>query len=372
MMDINKSIIEMFCEGFKDKINENEDFNEFVSSFTKEQIEKIYKLDATINDNSEELGHIWSLSTHPKKVIVEDFKKNIKEIYSNILMNSPEYIIDQLEHYLKIYKNELLIIDTSSLKLSLHFIEFLHNYNLAKVKYLKSDNKLYIYTPLELRKVLNEILKNKTLKIKCKENSKYKRNIHNIIATYGILSIKELSKIYNKIYDKTDPREITNRIITNYAFDSEISLVSTDEGYLAYGVGFEDEDDALSFYYSLPENINYKIYTKEEYEEIGEGTYHQKFEEFNKIYLFLENIFDMDEEEIYKFDDTFVLDYMFTYQMDSDAAKRNLSINLNKIFGEMNISDRVFLSRTILSLAKKYPNFNYKGYSFNDYNKMNK
>lgn len=371
-MDINRSIIELVCEEFKDKMNGNETYNDFISSFKKEQIEKIYKLDAAINDNTEELAHIWSLSIHPKKIIVEDFKNNIKEIYSNILMNAPEDFIKQLEIYLKIYKDKVLIMDIFNLKLSLHFIEFLHNYNLAKVKYLKSENKLYIYTPLELRNVLKEILKNKEIKLKSKETSKYERNLHNLIATYGIISIKNLTKIYSKIYEKTNQKDLINRIIVNHAFDSEIDLVNTDEGYIVYGLAFSNEDDALEFYYSLPDNIDYKIYTKEEYEEIGEGTYHQQFEEFGKLYVVLENIFNMNEEEIDEFDDAFILDYIFSYQIDSETAKRNLSINLNKVFGIMNLRDKAFISNTILSLAKKYPNFNYKGYSFNDYNKMNK
>ena len=371
-MNIDRSIIELYSEKFKDKLDEKETLNKFISTFTKEQIEKIYKLAAAINDNAKTLGHIWSLSTHPKKVIVEDFEKNIKDIYSNILMNAPEEYIEQLEIYLKEYKDDILIINIFNLEVSLSFINFLHNYNLAKVKYLKSESKIYIYTPLELRNILKEILKNKKIKLKCKETSKYKNNIHNIIATYGIISIENLTKIYNKIYEKTDQNNLINMIIVSRAFDDEINLVSTDEGYIVYGVTFEDEDEALSFYYSLPENIDYKIYTKEEYEAIHEGTYHQKFEEFEKLYVFLENIFEMNEEEIYQFDENFILDYMFSYQHDAQTAKQNLSRNLEKVFGIIDIKDKAFISSTILSLAKKYPNFNYKGYSFVDYNKMKK
>lgn len=370
-MDINRNIIELYCEEFKDKINENETLTDFISTFTKEQIEKIYKLDAAINDNAEILSHILSISTHPKKVIVEDFKNNIKEIYSNILINSSIDIIEQLEVYLKTYKDQVLIYDTDSLNISLYFINFLHNYNLAKVKYLKTENELYLYTPKELRKILNEIINNKELKIKCQNNSEYNRNIYNIIATYGIISVKDLSKIYSKVYDKTNPKEITNKMIINYAFDDEINLVNTDEGYLVYGAGFEDEDDALTFYYSLPENLDYKIYSKEEYEEIGEGTYHQNYEEYDTLYMFLERILNMDEDDIYEFDNIFILDYMFSYQIDSEQAKRNLSHKLKKDFEILDIEKKAFITSTILSLAKKYPNFNYKGYSFNDYKKMN-
>ena len=80
----------------------------------------------------------------------------------------------------------------------------------------------------------------------------------------------------------------------------------------------------------------------------------------------------MDEEEIYEFDDTIILDYMFSYQFDAETAKSNLNVNLDKLFGKMDISDKAFISSTILSLAKKYPNFNFKGYSFNDYKNRNK
>ncbi len=366
MIKIDQKIKELFCENFKDKINEDENYDDYISSFKKEKLEKVYKIVAVMENDNDKLAHILSLSTHPKKVIVEDFKKNIKKIYSTLLKNSNEDILKQTEMFLKLYKSKTMVLNLFDLKFSLHFIEFLNNYNLAKIKYINNQKNLYIYTPLELRNILKDIIKDSTIKKKCKENTNYKNNIHNIISAYGIISIDKFSEIYNAIYEKTNTHTILNKIIINHAFDEEINLAHTDKGYLVYNNGFEDECEALTFYYSLSEKINYKIFTKEEYEELGEGYYHQKYKEYAKLCEYLETEFDMSEEEIYYFDENFILDYMFSYQIDSDIAKKNLSNNLNKEFGKLNINDKSFISSTILSLAKKYPNFNYKGYSYNE------
>ena len=71
-------------------------------------------------------------------------------------------------------------------------------------------------------------------------------------------------------------------------------------------------------------------------------------------------------DEIYDFDDMFVLDYIFSYQLDANIAKKNLSNNLDKLFMGLNISDKAYISKVILSIAENYPNFNYKGHTYNE------
>lgn len=368
-MDLRLSIGKMFCMQFKDKIDRNESYEEYFNSFTKEKIENIYKAIISIEGDSELLGRLISLSIHPKKVIVEDFKNNVEDIYKTIFYNCYEDFLNQMSIFLDNYKNDILELDLSNLSCSLRFIEFINFYCIAKVNYLKSKNKLIIYSPLELRKVISKIIKDKKIKNNCRNNSKFQFNINSLLAVYGVMPVKELCIIYSNIYNSISVDEMLDKIIINRAFDDDIGLVSIDNNYVVYNSGFEDEDHALSFYYSIRDDLDYKIYNKDEYEEIYSGFYHHRFSEFDKLYEFLVTVFNMSEDEFAYFDDIFVLDYLFSYQIDSKKAKENLNSNLDSYFEKLKIADKAFICSTILSIAKNYPNFNYKGYSYNDIKK---
>lgn len=366
MFDIEEKILDVFCLQFNDKLKSNESYEEYISSFKKDELERLLKINAVILDDNSKFARVISVSSHKKNNVVEEFKKSIKEIYTNILKNVDEDVIIQLENYLKRYKNEIFEYNFVEKYLSLHFIEFLNVNCIAKIKYSKSDNKLYLYTPVEIRNILKEILKDKSIKKSSKENKICKSNLYNLMSTYGVITLDKLLEIYNQVYKKISRDELYDLIMLCGIFDGDIRITKIDDGYLVYNMEFEDEDHALEFYYSITDDIDYKIYTKEEYDEIGEGSYHYNFLEFEKLDSFLQLNLGMDDEEAYMFDQMFVLDYLYSYQIDNNEAKRNLDINLKRDFSELNIIDKSFICKTILAIAKNYPNYNYRGYSYNE------
>lgn len=369
MKVLGKQIQESFCSRFNAKINGEESYDAYLSSLTKNQIERLLKISAVLGDDDSKLAHVLLVSMHKKNSVLEEFKQNSKNIYKNLIENVSEDILNQLEVYLKNYNKSIMELDLAKLKYSLHFIEVLNENCLAKIKYSKKENKLYLYTPKELQLILKEIIKDKKLRNKIKNNSIIKKNLYNLIATYGVISVKELANIYNNIYGNIEEAKLVKRIMIDGIFSCDIKLVTIEDESIVYGIGFEDEDMALEFYYSLPNDLECKIFTKEEYEEIGEGVYHYNFEEYNKLYDFLDFNLGMIEDEIDDFDDMFIMDYLYSYQLDADTAKKNLSNNLNKIFGMLDFNSKAHISKLILSIARNYPNFNYKGYSYNELKK---
>jgi len=361
-MNINIDIANMFYENYNDKIIRDANIDEYISSFKKTELERLYELASVIDNDTEEFSHAISLSLHPKKVIKEDFIKNIEKIYHALIKNTDTNTLKQLEVFLKLYKEDLLVLDTGDNRLSIMFFEFLRNFNLAKIKYEKKERLLYIYTPYELRNILKKIVKDKKVKKQCMENTIFKDNIHNIMSAYGVLPLDKFLSIYNNAYGKTNKRKIINRIIVNRAFDEEISIALGDDTFI-YIHAFDNEDDALGFYYSLPEDLEYKKFSALEYGELGDGVYHHKFEEYGKLVEFLKYELDMNEDDVFYFDESYILDYMYSYQLDAEEAKKNLNSKLNNEFNFLILKDKIFITSTILSLAKKYPNFNYKGYS---------
>ena len=366
MFDIEEKILDFFCLQFNDKLKSNESYEEYISSFKKDELERLLKINAVILDDNSKLTRVISVSNHKKNNVVEEFKKTIKEIYTTILKNVDVDVIMQLEKYLKTYKKDIFEYNLRNGYFSLYFIELLNTNCIAKVKYSKSDNKLYLYTPVEIRDILKEILKDKSIKKISKENKICKSNLYNLMSTYGVITLDKLLEIYNQVYKKISRDELYDLIMLCGIFDGDIRIAKIDDGYLVYTMAFEDDDCALEFYYSITDDLNYKIYTKEEYDEIGEGTYHHNFEEFGKLDCFLQFKLEMPDEVSYMFDEMFTLDYLYSYQIDNNEAKRNLDINLKKDFSELNIIDKSFICKTILAIAKNYPNYNYRGYSYNE------
>lgn len=367
MNDIKQIIREMYCENFKDKIDENISYKDYFNSFTKKKIEGLIKA-YSIFDNNKAFPELIILSVQKKNAALNYFIENIKKIYTSILKSLDNTLLKQLSIYVKNNKKNVIEIKLENLQYSLKFINFLNNNCIAKVKYLKKEKKLFIYTPIELKNVIKDILKDNTITRISKENSIINKRLYNLLSTYGVIPLKDLIKIYNKIYDKIDQQTMFNKIFIYRINMDDINIALYEDGYLIYNDSFENEDDAFSFFYSLPQSIDYKLYKKEEYEEIGDGIFHQSLKSFDELYNYLYDNLQMNQNDIIEFDDNFILDYMYSYQVDSELAKKNLNSKLNKNFKDMEFDDKIFLSRAILSLAKNYPNFVYKGYSYNEIN----
>ncbi|MBR2827877.1 MAG: hypothetical protein IKE70_01420, partial [Bacilli bacterium] len=197
-------------------------------------------------------------------------------------------------------------------------------------------------------------------------------NLHNLISTYGIIPLKNLNIIYNRIYGKIKEEKLFDSILLNNIIDDNIRLVPLEDDYLAYGLGFDEEDDVFTFYYQQEETLNYKEFNIEEYEKIGEGTYHNDFKEYKELCKFLEKRLHLDEIELNEFNENFILDYIYSYELDEEIAKKNLKRNLSKMYKDLKPKDATYISKEILSIARNYPNFLWKGYSYNEIKKNKK
>ena len=359
-------------KNFKDKIGKEEKEEDYYNFFKKEQLERLFKINAVIKNDSKELAKIALLGTKPKKEVVEEFKKEKKKIYANLLKCIDDSILSQLNYYLKAYQDNLLVIAENRLKVSLHFVDFLNENCLAKVNYSVSKKILTFYTPLELRKEIEELLKDKKIKKYSRENTIINGNLHNLISTYGIIPLKNLNIIYNRIYGKIKEEKLFDSILLNNIIDDNIRLVPLEDDYLAYGLGFDEEDDVFTFYYQQEETLNYKEFNIEEYEKIGEGTYHNDFKEYKELCKFLEKRLHLDEIELNEFNENFILDYIYSYELDEEIAKKNLKRNLSKMYKDLKPKDATYISKEILSIARNYPNFLWKGYSYNEIKKNKK
>ena len=77
----------------------------------------------------------------------------------------------------------------------------------------------------------------------------------------------------------------------------------------------------------------------------------------------------MNEEEIFEFDEVFVNDYIYSYQVDHEQASSNLENNLDKLFGKLDARSKKIITTSIPNIARKYPDFKYKGNTYYDIEK---
>ena len=362
---MNEKIRKEILSFFNDKISIKEDY---YNSYKKEQLIRLFKLYALAEDNNKELNKAIILSDKNKKEVIEEFKKNRKKLYNNIIKCSDESTIYQLEYYLKKYKKEILEIEEDKLTLSLYFIDFLHANCLAKVNYSKSKRIITFYTPKEILKELENIIKNKKIKKIIKDNTKARNNIRSLLSPYGIISLKDLITIYEKIYHKIKEDDLIEIIIKNTVVDDDLVLSLVEDDYLIYTPVFENEEEALTFYNSLDKKLDYKIFNKKEYEELREGSYHTNYKEYQDIINYLETKTNLDENEIMEFDEDIILDYLYSSQKDEKTAKKNLKNNMPKIYGKLKSKDKTYITKQLEELSKYFPKFNYKGYSNNEIN----
>ncbi len=84
-----------------------------------------------MEENNQKFAHVLSVSIHKKSDVVKELKQSIKAIYTNIIKNINEEVINQLEIYIKEYTSNIIELDLSKIKYSLHFIELL-NFNMSE------------------------------------------------------------------------------------------------------------------------------------------------------------------------------------------------------------------------------------------------
>ena len=361
--EIEKKLLEIFFDNFNDEINQNEDYNEFLSTTNVDDLDRILKINSILDDDKKSFSEIDFYTTKEERI-----KKILdsKTIYENIIKNIGINLYDELEHYVNNYKYKPIKLDIDSLEYSPKFIEILKTNLIAKIRYNKNKNNLEIYSPKELIDELKILFKSKSLEKECEKNSEYIDNIKGLVAAYGVIELSNLKEIYNEVYGELSEENLKIRLLTNSIYDEGLHIVNEFSDYLIYGIGFENDIKAQEFLMKLPKKLGYKIYTKEQYEELREGSYHYEIDEFDTLYDFLSLKLHMNDDEIYEFDGMFVLDYMFSYQLDGNTAKRNLKNNIEKMMPDLDVDDKTTISKIILSIAKNYPTFKLKGHTYNE------
>ena len=355
---MHNEILKLFLNNIKCNYKE-ETFKEFISSMDDDIIRRLLMISSTMNNDNSKFEIV---SKESRKILEKEFLTNASDVYSNLFLYTNNFIFE-LKEFLD---NDNYKIKIDEFNYSIDFLQKILLFGIGYIKYKK--NIISIYIPSEEREILKKVVNNKKLIKSIDNHNIIIHNINNLLSVYGVIEYTKLNEIYNKVYKKNN--NLLEIIAKNSVVEEEINFFKYKDSYVIYNEpAFNDLEHARSFYNSLDKNIDYKIYNKNELEEIGECTYHYNFEEFDSLYAYLSIKFNMSEDEIFEFDEVFVNDYIYSYQVDHEQASSSLENNLDKLFGKLDARSKKIITTSILNIARKYPDFKYKGNTYYDIEK---
>lgn len=359
MNDLLNKIKEITFKQFNDEIKE-ENLESFFNSLSEDELIKIVKVKSVISSTDTLKG-----KTLDKNKIVNYILNNYKKIYSLLLEILDEDFYLQMKKYIKENNNGYLKMVYDSRDYSISFLLNIYNFRIGKVKYDNKTNILEIYIPKETIETINLILKDKSIRKKINENTKIMSNINGLMVAYGIVTIDRLHEIYEDVFSKISNDKLLTVILFDHLTNQTFDIIEYKDSYLINGLSCEEED-AIKYYESIDKKLEYKIFSKEELEDLDDGLYHHQSINYDSLLDEIRRVFNFDEYEIEDFDEEFIVDYMFSFSEDEALAKKNINSNLTKNYPDLDFVNKSIIMKKINSVAKDYPIFKYKGYSINE------
>lgn len=356
------SILELYFSKCTYKINKNENLKDYYQSFSKKELQTILGIYLLIKDDSSLLLEVPFHEQNTKKEIIEYLLNHYPTIYQTTLLTINDELLLQLKNLIHYKGYQKMSIKDGELNYSISFLDKLNQLKLAKLNYDNINKEIELFVPKELLELMKKLIHNKDFLKRRQKISEIGRATQEILSAYGILSLSKLTTILNDKYQKIAEETLEEILRMLSTFNNDLNIFEHDTDILIANCSFEEEDDAFPFYESL-EDGEYKLFSKEEYEALYNRQYYQQFSEYRDLMRYLYSNLDLSESEMESFKDMILDDYLSSCQLDEEEAKKNLMINLEKIFPDLSLTVKIIIKKKLSNLAKVYPIFYLKGYS---------
>ena len=359
---LHKQIMNLYFENLNDEIVKNETLESYYRSFSEKDLKEFLKIYLLIRDDVTLLNEIPFYEENCKEEMVSYLLEHYEKIYETLLVTMNDSMIEQWNLLMKQKGDYQVYLKEDSLQYSISFVINLQKFKLGKVHYQKEKEILEILIPKDLLNLVKKILHQQTFSNQRREINQISVYVKEILMAYGVLSLEKLTEIMNQVFLKIKKEKLIHILRKIAIVSSDLHVFEDGETVLIGNVSFEDEEEVYTFYESTKEK-NYKIFTKEEYEELFDGVYHQKFQAYEELIFYLYNHLGFDEETVNYFEQWFILDYLNSSQEDEEVANYNLMVNLKKDLKELRIEDKAFIKKKLKTLAALYPSYVLKGYA---------
>lgn len=353
MVDIEKIIKDEFLNINNKKVK-NEDVYEYLTSLKNEELTRLAITQVFVDRDFINLFKVKNLNNRPKKFIIEYVIKNLDKILKSYIKIIKDVELEQLKLVMN-NNGKKIYIDKNPV--SIHFINFLKTFSLAKVEYNKKDDSIKIFIPDEFIKIFKSILNNKKILEINKYNNKIFDYCETVINTYGIVTLGKLHEIFESQMFKIDIDEL-NHVIESKAFFEEINIYLYNGEKLICNLEFYDEDFTLDFYDG--QKIEYRKFSKEEYKLISDGNYVDKLKSYKKFVNYLCNNYIGINRDIEYIKEFIVNDYIYSAQINVLEADNNF---IKKIHDFIEMDEQILNELLVLirNIYKEYPKWSKRG-----------
>lgn len=353
MYEIEEIIKNEFLNTNNKKVK-NETINEYLKSLKNEELTRFAVTQVFVDEDYYNLYKVKDLNHKPKDYIIDYILENIDliiEAYVKIIRRDE---IDQLKI---VIKNNNKKIKFGDKPISIHFINFLKMFSLAKVEYNKNDDSLKFFMPEGFIDIFNKSLKNKKLlEINEQYNDVFDYS-KSVIDTYGIVTLNKLHDLFEKQMFKINKDELLH-IFSSMNMYEEFEIHEYKEEVLLCNIEFNSEESALNFY--KKQEMEYKDYSKEDYGKISKGTYVDRLDSYKKFVSYLVKNYIGIYKDIDFIRDFIVIDYIITAQTSLVQADENFKINIEKII-EADDNDIEEILKLVKNIFKEHPKWHKKG-----------
>ncbi len=339
---------------FNNKKVKEESLEEYLKSLKNEELTRFAITQVFVDEDYSKLFKIKNLNNRPKKYIIDYILENLEVILRSYIKIIRINEIDQLKLAMN---NNGKKLDFNNIMMSLHFVNFLKVFSLAKVEYNKKDGSIKIFMPKEYIDIFNKTLKDKSLLAENKSNNEIFSFAESVIDTYGIITLSELHEIFEYEMFKIDIEEFEH-IIASFNTYEEFYMYNYDEETLMCNVEFNDEDYALDFYDN--QKGDYKKYNKKDYQKIADGSYAKNLKSYKKFIKYLDENYEGILEDLDTIDHFVVFDYICFAQMSIENADKAFRNNIVRIL-EADDDEIEELLRLVRDIFYEYPKWKKRG-----------
>ncbi len=335
------------------KINEQENLEEYLNGFTREELTRMAISHVFVNDDYTDLFFLHNMKNKPKKKVIEYVIEHYEDILKSYVKIMNENMIESLKMIIKNLKKKKFILDYN---LSLYAIMYLKMNHLAKIERKKEQVKIFM--PEEQIDIFDRLLKDKELVKENKKNNEIITYVEALLNCYGIIPLENLHEFYERQMQKIDKEDLRRIIQSKTMHDDNIYTYTYNEDILVCGIDFYDEDAAISFYEN--QKGDYRIFTKEEYFAMQTGSYLESFDSYKRLMLFLNQNFDLNTDDQTEIKEMLIMDYISSAQLSQEQADKNINRKLDEMF-ELTDKDKRQAIKYIQSIYKKYPKWKKRG-----------